>query len=65
MKDLKSLLTVGSASFFLVCIMWDIDIQTLEDRFDDPSIPWKKLIIAFSLLEYLFEEVGSVFVDSG
>jgi hypothetical protein len=65
MKDLKSLLTAGSASFFLVCIIRDVNFQTLEDRFDDPSIPWKKLIIAFSLLEYLFEEVGSVFLGSG
>ena len=31
--------------------------QDLEDRFNDPNIPWKTVIVTFIVSEYLFEEV--------
>jgi len=31
--------------------------QHIEDRFDDSAIPWKQVIIGFTLAQYLFDEV--------
>lgn len=34
--------------------------QHIEDRFDDSAIPWKQVIIGFTLAQYLFDEVETL-----